>query len=292
MRRLVRGLELVAVIVALLVHTLVGAQPAERPAVHVRHGQLVDAHDAPLRLFGVNRSGTEYACVVDDGVGAGIFGGPSDDASIAAMKTWRVNAVRVSLNESCWLGINGVKRAYAAPYRSAIVDYVHRLNYAGLVAIIDLHWNAPGTTLATGQQVMADADHAPEFWRSVAATFSEDPGVMFDLYNEPRDVGWQCWRRGCTTPDGWETVGMQALVDVVRQTGAKQPIVLSGLHHANDLSAWAAHPIRDPLDQLVAGFHLYDGLGEGSCATPRWLERGAGAAREARPDHHHRARRA
>ena len=48
----------------------------------------------------MDRSGTEYACVQ----GNGIFDGPNDQASITAMKSWGVNAVRVPLNEACWNG--------------------------------------------------------------------------------------------------------------------------------------------------------------------------------------------
>ena len=37
-----------------------------------------------------------------------IFDGPVDDASIDAIKSWNMNAVRVPMNEHCWLNINGV----------------------------------------------------------------------------------------------------------------------------------------------------------------------------------------
>ena len=51
--------------------------------------------------------------------GWGFSDGPTDAASIAAMKAWHINAVRVPLNEDCWLGINGVKPQYGgAPYRA------------------------------------------------------------------------------------------------------------------------------------------------------------------------------
>jgi hypothetical protein len=40
--------------------------------------------------------------------------------------------------------------------------------------------SAPGAKLATGQQPMADPDHAPDFWSSVARTFKDDPAVVFD----------------------------------------------------------------------------------------------------------------
>ena len=234
--------------------------------IHVSGNQLVNGAGQPVRLFGVNRSGTEYMCVVDGTTGAGIFSGPSDAASIGRMASWHVNAVRLPLNEDCWLGLNGVNAAYSGPnYRDAIAAYVDRLNAAGLVAIIDLHWNAPGGRLSGQQQVMADADHSLAFWASVAATFKANPGVMFDLYNEPTTASWMCWRSGCDTKDGWRTAGMQSLIDVVRATGATQPIVVAGLSNANDLSEWLSPPLNDPLHQLVAGPHVYNVGPPGYC---------------------------
>jgi endoglucanase len=245
-----------------------------RPEIHVRHNQLVDATGQSVRLFGVNRSGTEYTCVIGGGIGAGIFRGPSDRASIAVMASWHINAVRIPLNEDCWLGINGVDPAYSGPkYRNAIVKYVGRLNDAGLIAILDLHWNAPGGLLSLQQQVMADADHAPAFWSSVASAFSDNPGVMFDLFNEPTEISWTCWQFGCVTREGWRTAGMQSLIDAVRGTGASQPIIASGLGHGNDLSGWLSHPLRDPRDQLVAGVHAYNEGPPGYCNTTACWDR-------------------
>src|SRR5205807_6012476 len=104
---------------------------------------------------------------------------------------------------------------------------------------------------ATGQQPMADADHAPAFWASVAGTFRDVPGVVFDLYNEPRldtlapGPAWACWRQGCTY-DGWATAGVQTLVGSVRGAGARQPVVVAGLRAASDLSGWLGHEPVDP----------------------------------------------
>jgi hypothetical protein len=222
--------------------------------------QLIDGNKAPMRLLGVNRSGTEYACVQ----GWGIFDGPSDDASIAQIAAWHVNAVRVPLNEDCWLGINGVPAAYAGSnYQNAIVTYVQALNRANIVAILDLHWSAPGTQSASGQQVMADADHSVAFWSSVATTFKTNTATVFDLYNEPHDISWTCWRDGCSSP-GWKTAGMQALVDAVRGAGAVQPLMLGGLGYSSDLSQWLTYEPTDPQHRLVASFHLYNFAG---CTT-------------------------
>jgi endoglucanase len=224
-------------------------------AVHVDGNRLVDGRGHPIRLLGVNRSGAEYGCIQ----GLGLFVGPTDRRAIAAMAAWRINAVRVPLNEDCWLGINGAPAAYSGMnYRRALRDYVGRLHAAGLYVILDLHWNAPGSTPATAQQPMADLDHAPAFWSSVAREFATDPAVVFDLYNEPQDISWSCWRDGCMVPEGWRAAGMQTLVDAVRSTGARQPVIASGLNYASDLSSWLTYRPRDPAGQLVAGFHVFD----------------------------------
>jgi hypothetical protein len=226
----------------------------EPVSVSVVGNHLVNGAGQTIRLLGADRSGTEYAC----SQGWGIFDGPSSASSVATMRTWDINAVRVPLNEDCWLGINGVNPAYSgATYRAAIVSYVATLQAAGIVAILDLHWNAPGSTLSSSQQLMADEDHAPAFWSSVATTFLGNRGVIFDLYNEPHDISWSCWLNGCTTSQGWVAAGMQQLVNTVRATGATQPIMLGGLNWSGDLSNWLAYEPVDPLHQLIASAHIY-----------------------------------
>src|SRR6266508_4219990 len=160
--------------------------------IRVQGNRLVDGNGHTVRLLGVNRSSLEYACAQ----GWGMWTGPIDRASIAAMKTWRINAVRLPLNEACWLGLRNVKPEYrAGPYRRAVLAYVQRLHAAGLYVIIDLHWKA---------------------------------------------------------------AGMQQLVNAVRSTGSKHPLLLGGLRWANDLSGWLRWRPRDPARQLVASVHVYE----------------------------------
>jgi hypothetical protein len=225
--------------------------------VRVAGNRLVNGSGQTIRLIGVNRSGTEFQCVSN----AGIFDGPSDDNSVAAIAAWHVNAVRIPLNEDCWLGINGVSEAYSgANYRKAIVKFVNLLHRHRMYAVVDLHWNAPGSNLATSQQEMADADHAPAFWTSVAKTFKHDPATLFDLYNEPNGAAsdWSCWLNGCITSSGWQAAGMQTLLNAVRKTGARNVIIATGGSWGNDLSGWLANEPKDPAHALVAGVHIYD----------------------------------
>jgi endoglucanase len=239
------------------VHAATSGPP---PGLRVRGNQLVDGNGTPLRLIGVNRSGSEYACIQ----GWGVFDGPSDDASVQAMAAWHINSVRVPLNEDCWLGINGVPAADAGTaYQQAIVNYVNLLHQHGLYAEISLMWSAPGTTKASYQREMPDTDHTPAMWQSVAATFKNDPNVVFGVYGEPHGVDWPCWRDGGASCGlGWSVAGMQSLVDAVRSTGATQPIAVPGIDYANNLSQWLQYKPADPLNSLVAEFHEY---GDNTC---------------------------
>ncbi len=223
-------------------------------SIRVVGNHLVNGSRQIVRLLGVNRSGTQYSCVF-----GGVFDGPTDTASVRAMSSWNINTVRIPLNEHCWLGINGVDPAVSGEnYQNAIVNYVNLLHQYNLYAILELHWNAPGTRLATGPQVMPDLDHSPAFWTSVATKFKNDPAVLLDLYNEPNSISDACWRDGCMTPEGWQAAGMQLLINTIRATGATQPILLSGNRYGNDLSGWLNFKPRDPLESLVASAHTYN----------------------------------
>ncbi len=266
-----RRLCLTCVVLGLLLTSLsllrpsftLAATPASIQGLHVSGNKILNAAGQPVRLLGVNRSGGEYMCVQ----GRGIWDGPMDAASIQAMLTWKINAVRIPLNEDCWLAINGVNAAYSgATYQQAVVDYVNLLNSFGIIAIVELHWGAPGTTLADKQSPMPDADHTPAFWQSVANTFKGNSSVIFDLFNEPYPdnnsdtvAGWTCWRDGGTCAGVSYTVaGFQSLVNTVRATGATNILMLGGLQYSNALSQWLTYKPNDPAGNLAASWHSYN----------------------------------
>lgn len=254
---------------------LTSAAPIQRaPGIHVDGKRLVDASGATVVLHGVDMSGTEYACAQNHTDNP--FGGqPEDDPqTLAAMRSWHINSVRLPLNEDCWLGINGV-RVGGLPYRTAVTNLVRDLESSGFYVILDLHWSAPGTQRALSQNPAPDEDHSPAFWASVAATFKDDDDVIFDLFNEPyfRWIApggpgqWTCLWKGCTltkylTGGGrstvsadWRTAGMDQLISVVRGAGASNLILVAGVDWANDLSGWLAQRPDDP--NLAVSWHSY-----------------------------------
>jgi len=249
--------------------TFAAAAPAL--SIRVSGNRLVNARGAKVQLRGVNRSGLEYACIQ----GWGLFDGPHDLESVRAIKTWHANAVRIPLNEDCWLGINGVKAEYGgASYRTAVRRFVELLNRQGLYVILDLHWSAPGSTPATGQNPMPDADHSPAFWRGVASVFASHPAVIFDVFNEPYPdnnqstaAAWSCLLHGGTCRGvPYRVAGMQKLVSTVRTTGAKNVIMVGGVQYANAMDRWLRYRPKDPAHQLAASVHDYNFNACGSAA--------------------------
>jgi endoglucanase len=243
------------------------------PQLRVEGHRLVDDTGTPVLLRGFNTSGTEYACVE----GWGIFDLPGADpvhvpeAVIERMAEWRgANAVRVPLNEQCWLGL-GVPEAYGgAAYQGAVADYVRKLHAHGFVVVLDLHRSAPADARSTHQEQMPDRDHSLEFWRQVASAYGHDRAVVFDLFNEPwpfaeadTDRAWECWRDGgcelTSENDGqaYIAAGMNELVAAVRSTGAENVLAVGGIHWAEVLDRWLQYRPSDPRDNLMAAFHAY-----------------------------------
>ena len=234
----------------------------------VRGNQLL-AGGVPMTLHGVNRSGTEYACIQ----GWGIEDGPMDQTSVNAIAAWGANLVRIPLNEDCWLGINGVNPAYGGShYISAIQTLVSEVHTAGMYAELSLMRAAPGSIQATYQPGAPDEDHSPAMWASLASTFAGDPDVILAPWSEPT-VDANCFLNGgmCKVPRDpndipatYDTAGMQQAVTMMRQAGYHGVISIPGIHYANDLTQWLTQEPNDPDHQLIAEAHIY---GNNSCGA-------------------------
>jgi endoglucanase len=212
-KRLMAGVALAVALMATT--TQAGGSTPDRAArtapvtFRVQGNRFVDGSGRTLRLRGVDRSGMEYACVQ----GWGIADGPMDQSSVDAMATWDINAVRLPLNEDCWLGINGVSPAYSgAAYRQAVAAYVAELHQDGIVIILDLH--APG----------------------------------------------------------YQTAGMQSLVNAVRATGATEPVMIAPIgwagaaggpdqYGSDPTQGWLKWRPTDPAGQEIMSWHVYNFTG-------------------------------
>ncbi len=215
--------------------------------------------------------------------------------------TFKMNCIRIPMNEATYLrtytgqdistlaGLqlpDNASSQLSGQYRSVIKQIVADMNAAGIYVILDLHWSAPGPYLSggnNGQVQLPDADHSPAFWTQLAQDFGQNPGVIFELFNEPYQGGgsqqqaFENLRDGTTETTisfnsgkstisyNWTTAGYQSLVNAVRAAGGTNLIVVGGALAATDLSGYSAaggvnggpyFPI-DSLSNIAAAWHSY-----------------------------------
>lgn len=261
------------VVLVLLCAPAVSSAAVPTPVVQGNH--LIDSTTGDIWVpRGVNWPSFEYACQQ----GWAYSRDSANAATAAAMASWHINAVRLPVNQDCWLGDNGLPTfGDTQGYRAALRAFVDTLNAAGIAVILDLHWFNPTVAVHDGQHAMAAA-RSLDFWSSVASAYNDAPSVLFDAFNEPYsrydantttfDLTWNCWQDGgCQAPiepdtvaaplsgTTYTTTGMTQIVASIRGAGATQPILLGGRDYANDLREWLTHRPDD--NQLVASFHNY-----------------------------------
>jgi uncharacterized protein (TIGR03437 family) len=272
--------------------TIAAATPGAM-SISISSNKFIDASGNVVQMRGVNLSAMEFTAVqgwdASDPTG-GNFGQPNSP-NWAAIASWKANVVRIPLNEASWLGLtctdtDGVVHQ-ADPggnYKAFLANMVNSANAAGMYAILDLHWAAPGSSCPMLQTQMADADHSLAFWTSIASTYKTNPAVMFELFNEPFmnvDFTGDPWsyimsgtngsfsgypatstkgnQQNIKTP--WAIASYQAMIDAVRATGATNPVLIGGLSYTADLSGWLSHAPSDPLHQMAATWHPYPTYG-------------------------------
>ena len=259
--------------------------PASAPggALSIRNvnGILTDQNNKPVNLRILNFSGFEQ-WPSGSGLSAGGFG---NSIPLATMKAWGANAVRFCLNSAAWLGLNGAaigggtgRGDPSNSYQASVISAVNEAIALGMYAILDLHWDAPGSYInAAGQTQMPSQDHAIAHWLSVAATFAGNQAVILEPYNEPvpssnnppsaadraavlnggmtfSQITFTAGSSAITYP--WTATGYQPLVDAIR-TKAKNLILTGSAFWSSDLIGWLSYAPKDPLNNLGCANHMY-----------------------------------
>lgn len=212
-------LPLVAVVLCLFIGGISGYT--------VSGNKLKDPTGAQVTIRGMCRPSFEWNAVGEHA--------SYDDYALMRNK-WGANAVRISLNQDFWLA--------GSSYAVTIDQQITWIRQLNMGVILDLHWNNGA------QQNMADRNSIT-FWKSVATRYKGNAWVMFELYNEPRDISWDQWRNGDSS-----YAGMQNMYDAVRLVGAENTVIVGGLNWAFDLSGIATHALDGY--NIAYATHPYD----------------------------------
>jgi len=232
------------------------ADPSKWPKeIKVVGNRLRDAAGREVWLQGVAVPGLE---IVPEGHGV-------VRSTIVGIEQWKANVVRLAVKDEYWYGkakANAKHKAQSdggVAYRAIIDAAVQAAANRGAYLVIDNH------------VYRAVRPEHLDFWKEVAEKYKNHPAVLFDIINEPFDISWEVWRNGGFVDEknkgvdesaflsdaekrknqGYESPGMQKVVEAIRSTGAKNVIIAGGLDWAYDLSG------------IVEGYALEDKTGNG-----------------------------
>lgn len=214
------------------VAAIIPAPPADKlpKMLKVEGNQIVNSDGQPVWLQGVAIPSLEWSNTGDQ----------VQKSVEVAINEWKVNCIRLPVRETRWFGEDKGQKDGGAEYRQIIDNAINYSVARGVYFVIDLH------------RFRAPNEKDAEFWRDVATKYKDHPGVLFELFNEPHDLPWDVWQKGGTVTDKkrntdaqaenkevlttFETIGMQKLIDAVRDTGAKNIVIVGGLDWSYDLS--------------------------------------------------------
>lgn len=197
----------------------------------------------PIRLLGVSvadpifvrkgRTLEDYRVIADD---------------------WHSNVVRISMHPCHW-------RADASSAFKALANDITGARARGLIVILD--WHAIGFPdgyterpdpiygLPPDAYLSSTAD-AVEFWREMALSFGHDPGIIFELWNEPIFANTLIVSTGQHWPKLKE-LWLKLLAEIRRSSDAI--VMAAGDRFAHDLKGVANDLIED--DRVAYAWHCY-----------------------------------
>ena len=180
-------------------------------------------------------------------------------------KDWRANVVRISLHPGQWrhdreASLLGLTRDIAAA----------RAN--GLWVILDWHaigapggwYDKPGADWGVPEDFyQSDIELAAGFWSAMAVRFGGDPGIIFEIWNEPAvdpNVGQSTGKSWPVLKKTWDE-----LIAVIRKH-SDALVLATGDRFAHDLKGVKADLIAD--SRTAYAWHSYPNEDKGK--TNRW----------------------
>ena len=241
------------------------------PALHVSGASVDNASNATVTLTGVNISGLEYNYSGED---VQVL-----NSEVQAVAGWHANLLRIPLNEDFWFGDAPASDPTdgGISYQATVDSLISYAAAHNIYVMLDLHWSDAGVLGSNLEQhAMPDQD-SNTFWQSAALRYANNPTVLFDLYNEPHPTNsfgqpnYAVWNAGGTiteTEDNGQTltyasVGMQTLLNTIRQSGARNIVAAEGAGWAGSLAVVGTqYALTDPAGNLVYEAHINPQVGQ------------------------------
>jgi endoglucanase len=223
--------------------------PSNQGALHVSGNKLLDAAGKEFVPYGVTTTGgIDYI-----GDNAWKTYQPQVLAQIKAAHTyWHANTIRLPVGEGNIFNKGVVGDGVNTAVLKVLCQQVQLVRRLGMQAVIvdQTEWPDWSERLATPRSVA--------FWKVITGIFNNQPGVSYDLFNEPHLFNastsatapsmsqnwiWRMWRNGGKA-GGQDYVGMQQLFNDVRRTGATNVTWIEGPYFDNTLQLAGKYPVH------------------------------------------------
>jgi len=228
-------------------------------ALHVVGTKLYTPGNREVRLQGVNVDSLEYLATGEHVL----------RTLQVAVDDWKANCIRLPVRDDFWFGTGPGQHDGGVAYRKLVDDAITMVANRGAYVLLDLH------------RFRAPREEHVTFWKEAAKKYKDHGAVLFDIFNEPHGISWEVWRNGGYVEEkkqagdedaflsaqekqklrsGFHSPGMQALVDAIRQVGAKNIIAAGGLDWAYDLSGIAEGYALDEKggNGIIYSTHIYN----------------------------------
>jgi len=171
----------------------------------------------------------------------------------AMVQGWKMNALRICIS-------NWIYAQDPTNYITLLDQVIQEANTAGLYVVLNLHDDGNSGS-PYGNNATLPKTQDKTFWQILASHYKNNPMLLFDLYNEPHEVGWSTWLYGHAIVDGATVVGHQDLVDAIRSVGAKQIVIVEPGFAGGNGTGWSTignYTINDP--NVMYSSHIYQQL--------------------------------
>ena len=203
--------------------------------LHIEGNRTLDEYGRDVLLTGVNAASLEWD--------------PTPERLMAsiceALDNWNANLIRLPLLPNGWYGFlkdQPERDPDGLMYHEFVDEIVNTIAQMKKYVILHLHGCNCGTIGTLDYGDMPDMNSLL-FWRDLAERYKNHPNVLFGLFNEPREIGWDLWMNGgmltsvCEVEgerrvNTFETPGMKKILETVRECGAKNVAVIGGLDWA------------------------------------------------------------
>ncbi|MDI5971019.1 cellulase family glycosylhydrolase [Streptomyces sp. SL13] len=176
---------------------------------------------------------------------------------MSAARAWGADSIRFQVSQP---GLDPKSPLFDPAFRSKVVAGVRAARAAGLSVIVSVQ-----DEQQSGERhpTSLPDDATRRVWASLAPDFNHDPGIMYEMLNEPRPqpspANWRAW-----------ATAMNKTIATIRGTGSRNVVVADGLLLGERLSG--APDLTDPVHAVVYASHPYAHDAEGQTAQA-WDDR-------------------